>query len=103
MSVPKKQVTTCGLKFSKTGQRFSAIMELQRHVEGRIVVIPCRVKPSSLLAKRERKDLDAGIEEFDLEGHVFDRPLLPDELIHPRLSNIARSIGSGIGSMVVAG
>jgi hypothetical protein len=29
-----------------------------------------------LLAKRERKDLNTGIKEFDLKGHVFDRPLL---------------------------
>jgi hypothetical protein len=36
------------------------------------------------------------------KGHVFDRPLLPDELIHPRLSNLARAIGAGIGSMIVA-
>ncbi len=55
-----------------------------------------------LLAKRERKDLDAGIEEFDLAGHAFDRPRLPDELIHPRLSNFARAIGAGIGSMIAA-
>lgn len=32
---------------------------------------------------------DAGIKEFDLKGTVFDLPLLPDELIHPRLSNHA--------------
>jgi hypothetical protein len=56
-----------------------------------------------LLAKRERKDLDAEIKEFNLKGHVFDLPLLPDELIHPRLLNLACAIGAGIGSMMVAG
>jgi hypothetical protein len=40
-----------------------------------------------LLAKRERKDFDAGIKEFNLKGQVLDRPLLPDELIHARLWN----------------
>ena len=55
------------------------------------------------LAKGERKGLNAGIEELDLKGHIFGRPLLPDELIHPRLPNLARAIGAGIGSMIVAG
>src|SRR5258706_6721376 len=55
-----------------------------------------------LLAEREREHLDAGIEEFDLEGHVFDRPLLPDQLIHPRFPNLARAIGAGIGAMIAA-
>lgn len=48
------------------------------------------------LAKRERKDLDTGIEEFDLKGHVLDRPHLPDELIHPWLLNLASAVGAGI-------
>src|SRR5580693_9088417 len=56
-----------------------------------------------LLAERERKDLDTGIEEFKLKNRIFDRPLLPDELIHPGLSNLACAIGRGIGSMIVAG
>ena len=51
----------------------------------------------------EREDLDAGIEEFNLKGHVLDRPLLSDELIHPRLPNLARAIAGGIGSMIDAG
>ena len=55
------------------------------------------------LTKRERKDLHTGIKEFNLKGHVFDRPFLPDQLIHSRLSNLARAIGAGIGSMIVAG
>ena len=55
------------------------------------------------LTKRERKDLNAGVKEFNLKGHVFDRPLLPDELIHPRLSNLAGAIVPGIGSMIALG
>src|SRR5258708_27117081 len=58
-------------------------------------------RPRHVLAKRERKDFNTGIKEFNLKGHVFDRSLLPDELIHPRLSNLARAIGAGIGSMIV--
>jgi hypothetical protein len=30
-------------------------------------------------------------------------PLLPDELVHSRLSNFPRAIGAGIGAMIVAG
>src|SRR5205823_3193592 len=70
------------------------------------IFISCEIRLSwqgAVLTKRERKGLDAGIEEFNLKDHVFDGPLLPDELIHPRLSNLARSIGAGIGSMIVAG
>jgi len=50
------------------------------------------------LAKSERKGLDAGIKEFNLKGHVFDRSLLPNELVHPWQSNLAQAIGAGIGS-----
>ena len=55
-----------------------------------------------LLAKRERKDFDARIQELDLKGHILNRPLLPDELIHPRLPNLARAVGAGIDSVIVA-
>src|SRR5262245_23592433 len=53
------------------------------------------------LAKRERKDLDTGIEEFNLKGHVFDWPFLTDELIHPGLPNFAGTIRIGIDSVIV--
>jgi hypothetical protein len=56
----------------------------------------------SCLPELERKDLDTGIEEFDLKCDVVDCFLLPDELIHPRLSNLSRAIGAGIGSMTAA-
>lgn len=62
-----------------------------------------RVGSDPPLSERERKSLDAGIKEFDLEGGVSDRSLLPDQLIHPRLSNLACTIGRGIGSMITAG
>src|SRR5690348_7685395 len=55
-----------------------------------------------LLSKRERKGLDARIEEFNLEGRVPDCPLLPDELIHSRLANLTRAVRVGIGSMTFA-
>jgi hypothetical protein len=54
-------------------------------------------------AKRERKDFDTGIKEFNLKRHLFDRALLPDKLIHPRQSNLARAVGAGIASMIGAG
>ena len=55
------------------------------------------------LAEGERKSLDTWIEEFNLKGSVLDRPLLPDELIHPGYLNLTRAIGGGIGSMIVPG
>ena len=56
----------------------------------------------SILAKREREGLDTGIEKFNLEGRVFDSAFLPDELVHPGLSNLACAIGGGIHAMIVA-
>jgi hypothetical protein len=53
------------------------------------------------LAKGERKDLNTGIEEFDLKGLVFYSPLLPYELIHPGLPNFAGTVSAGIDSMIV--
>src|SRR5262249_2931857 len=32
----------------------------------------------------------------------LDRPFSPDELVHPRLSNLARAVGGRIGPMIVA-
>jgi len=58
---------------------------------------------TQLLAESERIDLDAGIKKFDFEGRVFDGTLLTDELIHPRLSNFARAVGVGIGSVIASG
>lgn len=59
--------------------------------------------PGDVLTKRERKDFNVGIKEFNLKGHVFDGPLLPDKLIHPRPSNLAGAISAGIGPMIVSG
>src|SRR6516162_2127184 len=57
---------------------------------------------SITLAERKRERLDSRIEEFNLKRHVFDQPLLPDELIYPRLSNLARPVGGGIRAMIVS-
>jgi len=64
--------------------------------------VALRVRQRRRSTECKRKGLDAGIKEFDLKGPVFNLPLLPDELIHPRLPNLARAIGPGIGSMIVA-
>ena len=54
-----------------------------------------------LLAERERKDLDTRIEEFYLKGVVLYSPLLPYELIEPRLPNFARAVRAAIDSVIV--
>jgi hypothetical protein len=41
------------------------------------------------LTKREVKGVNARIEEFDLEGSVYDWTFLADELIEARLANLA--------------
>ena len=48
------------------------------------------------------KNLDTGIEEFDLKGPVLDSPLLPYELVEPGLPNFAGTIRAGIDSVMVA-
>jgi hypothetical protein len=66
----------------------------------------CRSIPSSFsnfLPKRERKGLNAGIKEFDLNRSVFYSTLLPDELIESGLSNLAGAVRGGIDSTIVAG
>lgn len=55
-----------------------------------------RMCPS--LAEGERECLYTGIEEFNLKGRVPNWSLLPQELIHPGLSNFARAIGGGVGA-----
>jgi hypothetical protein len=55
-----------------------------------------------LLAERERKDLDTRIEELYLKGLILYLPLLPYELIEPRLPDLARAVRSAIDSVIVA-
>jgi len=55
------------------------------------------------LTKRERKGLNAGIEEVNLESAVFDLTLLPDELIETWLPDLAVAIGGGITSAIRSG
>ena len=54
-------------------------------------------------SKGERKDLDAGIEEFDLKSPVFNLILLSDELIETRFLNRACAINGAIRPTFVAG
>jgi hypothetical protein len=54
------------------------------------------------LTKRERKSLNAGIEELNLKIAVFYSTLLPDELIEARLSYLAAAVRGGINSTIVA-
>jgi hypothetical protein len=54
------------------------------------------------LAKRERKRLNSGIEEFDLESPVFCATLLSDELIEARLANFAGTVRGRIGPTIGA-
>lgn len=58
---------------------------------------------SELLTEGERKGLDTWIEEFNLKSCVLDRSVLPDELIHPGLPNLACAVSGGIGTMIGVG
>src|SRR5580692_5882336 len=51
--------------------------------------------------KSEGKRLHARIEEFNFEGPVFNRPLLPDELIQPVLLNRAVAIRVGVAAVIL--
>ncbi len=56
-----------------------------------------------VLAKREHNSMNAAIKEFDLKTPVLYLAFLPDQLIQPRLSNLAGPIGGGISSAIVTG
>ena len=55
------------------------------------------------LSKREVKGLNAGIEEFNLEGSIYDWTFLADELIEPGLPNFARAIRGRVNAAIFAG
>ena len=56
-----------------------------------------------VLTKREVQGLNAAIEEFDLEGSVYDWTFLPDELIESGLSNFAGAVRRSVNSAIFAG
>ncbi len=55
------------------------------------------------LTKREVKSVNTRIEEFDLEGSVYDRTFLPDELIEPGLPNFAGAVRGSVNAAIFAG
>jgi len=55
------------------------------------------------LTKREVKSVNARIEEFDLEGPVYDGTFLPDELIEPGLPNFAGAVRSSVNPAILVG
>ena len=57
----------------------------------------------SFLTKREVKNLNAGIQELDLKGAVYDWAFLPNELIHAGLANFAVAVRRGVNSVILAG
>jgi hypothetical protein len=46
--------------------------------------------------------VNAGIEEFNLEGSVYDWTFLPDELIEPGLSNFAGAVWGCVNAVIFA-
>ena len=46
--------------------------------------------------------MNAGIEKLDLKSPVSNRALLPNELIHSRLPDLAHPFGIRINSMIFA-
>src|SRR5262249_25106046 len=61
--------------FSTLGNEI--VIRINHNKSGEVLLISHCHGPSNL-AKRERKGLDTGIEEFDLKGRVFDRAFLAD-------------------------
>jgi hypothetical protein len=59
--------------------------------------------PSKSLTKREVEGLNARIEEFDLEGSVYDWTFLPDELIEPGLTDFAGAVRDNVYTAIFAG
>ena len=55
------------------------------------------------LTKREIKGVDARIEEFDLDGSVYDGTFLPDELVEAGLANFAGAIRGSVNAAIFAG
>src|SRR5262249_26858883 len=62
---------------------------------------PMRSSNRQASAKRERKDSNAGFEKLDLKSSVLYRALLPNELIHSRLPDLAGPVGIRIDSVIV--
>ena len=56
-----------------------------------------------LLTKREVKGVNTRIEEFDLEGSVYDWTFLPYELIEPGLPNFAGAVRGSVNAAIFAG
>src|SRR5882762_6499372 len=57
----------------------------------------------SYLAKSKVKGVNARIEEFDLEGSVYNWTFLPDELIEPGLPNFAGAVRGSVNAAIFAG
>ncbi len=55
------------------------------------------------LTKCEVKSVNAGIDEFDLEGSVYDWTFLPDELIESGLPNFAGAARGSVNAAIFAG
>jgi hypothetical protein len=55
------------------------------------------------LTKGEVESLNAGIEEFDLEGSVYDWTFLTDELIESGLPNFAGAVRGNVNAVIFAG
>jgi hypothetical protein len=47
--------------------------------------------------------VNARIEEFDLEGSVYDWTFLPDELIEPGLPNFAGAVRGSVNAAIFTG
>src|SRR6185437_8037784 len=63
---------------------------------------PSAKASASSLPEGEGEGLHAGIEELDLEGAVFNRPLLAHQLIEAMKRDRAQALSVGVGAMVRA-
>jgi hypothetical protein len=75
-------------------EHLSGHMTSFRQINDGLDNIFCIRKHSNSLAKRERKGLNARIEELDLKSPAFHLIVLPDELIQTIRSNLALAVRS---------
>ena len=69
------------------------------------MVCHCASSWEMLAPLSEREDIgpDSGIQEFDLDGSIADRPRLPDELVHTRFAHAPPPFGVNVKAMVGPG
>src|SRR5439155_19484005 len=80
-------------------------LPLSRECYASVALLGSKVDREMLVPLSEREDIgpDPGIQEFDLEGSIADRPRLPDELVQTRFAHAPPPFSVHIKAMVGPG